>query len=86
LPNALAVSFPKVSGDELLRKIPEICAHTDAASHSGSATISPTLSAIGLSVQEAHGTIRLSVGWYTTEEEIDRAANLLLAAWDSASA
>lgn len=86
LPNALAVSFPKVSGDKLLRKIPEICAHTEAASRSGSATISPTLSAIGLSVQEAHGTIRLSVGWYTTEEEIDRAANLLLAAWDSACA
>lgn len=86
LPNTLAVSFPGVSGDDLLRRIPEICAATDSASHSGSGTVSPTLSAMGLSAREALGTIRLSVGWYTTEEEIERAANLLLAAWDSASA
>jgi cysteine desulfurase len=85
LPNTLTVSFPDISGDDLLRKVPEICAAADSASHSGSATISPTLSAIGLSLPEAQGVIRLSVGWYTTEEEIDRAANLLLAAWDSAS-
>ena len=85
LANTLTVSFPDISGDELLRKVPEICAATDYASHSGSETISPTLSAIGLSLAEARGTIRLSVGWYTTEEEIDRAADLLLAAWDSAS-
>lgn len=86
LPNTLAVSFPEISGDELLRKVPEICAATDWASHSGSTTMSPTLSAIGLSSQEARGTVRFSVGWYTSEEEIDRAANLLHAAWDSASA
>jgi cysteine desulfurase len=86
LPNTLSVSFPDTPGDDLLRKVPEICAATDWASHSGTTTISPTLSAIGLSTQEARGTVRFSVGWYTSEEEIDRAANLLLAAWDSASA
>ncbi len=85
LPNTLTVSFPDISGDELLRKAPEICAATEYASHSGSETISPSLSAIGLSFAEARGTVRLSVGWYTTEEEVDRAADLLLAAWDSAS-
>lgn len=31
----------------------------------------------------AQGTVRLSVGWYTTDEEIDRAASLLLAAWEA---
>ena len=86
LPNTLSVSFPRISGDDLLRKVPEICAATVSASHSGTASISPTLSAIGLSTQEAQGTIRFSVGWYTTEEEVDRAANLLRAAWDSALA
>lgn len=86
LPNTLSVSFPDISGDELLRKVPEICAATDWASYSGSTTMSPTLSAIDLSTQEARGTVRFSVGWYTTEEEIERAANLLAAAWDSASA
>lgn len=86
LPNTLSVSFPDISGDELLRKVPEICAATDWASYSGSTTMSPTLSAIDLSAREARGTVRFSVGWYTTEEEIERAANQLAAAWDSASA
>ena len=86
LPNTLSVSFPKISGDALLRRVPEICAATDWASHSGTTTISPTLSAIDLSISEARGTVRFSVGWYTSEEEIDRTADLLLAAWDSASA
>jgi cysteine desulfurase len=31
----------------------------------------------------ARGTIRLSVGWQTSEEEIDRAASLLLGAWEA---
>jgi cysteine desulfurase len=86
LPNTLTVAFPEISGDELLRKVPEICASTDSACHSGSESMSPTLSAIGLSPEVAQGTVRLSVGWYTAEEEIDRAANLLIAAWDSALA
>jgi len=25
----------------------------------------------------------LSVGWYTAEEEVDRAASLLISAWES---
>jgi cysteine desulfurase len=33
-------------------------------------------------MDDARGTIRLSVGWYTTEDEIDRAADLLLSAWE----
>lgn len=84
LPNTLAVSFPKISGHDLLRKAPELCAATEAASHSGCSTMCPALAAIGLSAGQARGTVRFSVGWYTTDDEIERAANLLCAAWDSA--
>jgi cysteine desulfurase len=45
--------------------------------------MSPTLAAMGLDPDEARGTVRLSVGWFTSEEEIDRAADLLLGAWES---
>jgi len=86
LPNTLAVAFPDMAGDELLRKIPELCASTGSAYHSGSTAISPTLAAIGLPLDVAQGSIRLSTGWYTTEDEIDRAADLLIAAWESVSA
>ncbi len=83
LPNTLSVNFPGVSGGDLLRRVPELCASTGAACHSGATQMSATLSAIGLSPEVARGTVRLSAGWYTSEEEIDRAANLLIAAWEA---
>ncbi|MBW3596744.1 MAG: cysteine desulfurase [Planctomycetes bacterium] len=84
LPNTLSVSFPGVVGGELLGRIPELYASTGAACHSDAPEhISATLAAMGLSAEQARGTIRLSVGWYTSEEEIDRAADLLLGAWEA---
>jgi len=82
LPNTLSVNFPNVSGSAMLRRIPELCVSTGAACHSGSENLSPTLAAIGLTPQVTRGTVRSSVGWYTTEEEIDRASSLLLSAWE----
>ncbi len=82
LPNTLSVNFPRANGGELLRRIPELCASTGSACHSGSDNLSPTLTAIGLTPKVAAGTVRLSVGWYTSEDDVDRAANLLLAAWE----
>lgn len=83
LPNTLSVNFPGVSGHELLRRIPELCSSTGSACHSSETQLSPALAAIGLSHPVARGTVRLSLGWYTTEEDIDRAANLLLSAWEA---
>ena len=82
LPNTLSVNFPRVTGSELLRRIPELCASTGSACHSGSDNLSPTLAAIGLSPETARGTVRLSLGWYTTQQQIDRAVNLLVEAWE----
>ena len=83
LPNTLSVSFPGVAGHELLDRIPELCASTGSACHSESAAVSPTLAAMGISPDQARGTVRLSLGWYTTEDEIDRAASLLIGAWEA---
>jgi cysteine desulfurase len=83
LPTTLSVNFPGVSGSELLARTPELCASTGAACHSASTGCSPTLDAIGLDPKVARGTVRLSVGWDTSEEEIDCAADLLLAAWEA---
>jgi len=81
LPNTLSLNFPGVVGDELLKRAPDLCASTGAACHSGSTRRSATLAAIGLDPQVARGAVRLSVGWFTSEDEIDRAADLLIAAW-----
>ncbi|MBP89823.1 MAG: cysteine desulfurase NifS [Planctomycetaceae bacterium] len=83
LPNTLSVNFPRVAGVDLLARCPELCASTGAACHSGGTTMSPTLAAIGLSPNRARGTVRLSVGWYTSENDIDRTTELLVGAWES---
>jgi len=83
LPNTLSVSFPGVIGQELLARVPELCASTGSACHSETEAISPTLAAMGVSSDTARGTVRLSLGWYTTEDEVERAASLLLGAWES---
>jgi cysteine desulfurase len=83
LPNTLSVSFPEVAGADLLARIPELCASTGSACHSGHFGMSPTLNAMRLSVGQARGTVRLSVGWYTSEDEIQRAADLLIGAWEA---
>jgi cysteine desulfurase len=84
LPNTLSVSFPGVSGPDLLARIPELCASTGSACHSGAQSMSPTLEAMGVAPELARGTIRLSVGWSTTDEEVERAASLLIWAWEAA--
>ena len=83
LPNTLSVNFPGVVGQELLERASEICASTGSACHSGATAMSATLSAIGLAPETAQGTIRLTLGWTSSEEEVDRAVDLLLQNWEA---
>ncbi|EAQ78402.1 cysteine desulfurase [Blastopirellula marina DSM 3645] len=83
LPNTISVQFPGVNAARLLRQADSICAYTTASMHTGPAGNSPTLTAIGLGDDAAAGTIRFSVGWYTSEEEIEEAADLLVSAWSN---
>jgi len=83
LPNTLSVNFPGVGGAKLLARASEICASTGAACHSGEAALSATQRAIGLSPSVAEGTVRLSLGLYNDEAELDRAADQLIAAWEA---
>lgn len=83
LPNTLSVNFPEVAAVDMLARLPELCLSTGSACHSGVPGMSPTLAAMGLEPDVARGTVRISVGWFTSEEEIDRAASLLIGAWES---
>ncbi len=86
LPNTLSVQMPGCIGSELLDRCNEICASTGSACHSDLQAMSKTLSAIGLSVEQANATLRLSVGWYTSEEDVDYAGSALVSAWESLTA
>lgn len=82
LPNTLSISFPGVRGHELLARASQVCASTGSACHSTQKSISATLDAMKVPDEIAAGTVRLSVGWHTTEDEIARAASLLIDAWE----
>ena len=71
LPNTLSVNFPGVVGQDLLDRASDVCASTGSACHSGSTKLSATLAAIDLAPEIARGTVRLSLGWNTSVEEID---------------
>jgi cysteine desulfurase len=78
LPNTLNVNFVGHTGAELLQHVPEIAASTGSACHEGHVTLSPVLKAMGVPPEIGRGAVRLSVGRFTTEDEIDRAAKAIL--------
>jgi cysteine desulfurase len=80
LPNTLNVNFRGHVGADLLARVPEIAASTGSACHEGRVTQSAVLCAMGVSPDEGKGAVRLTVGRFTTKEEVDRAAAMLLAA------
>jgi cysteine desulfurase len=77
LPNTLNISIADQFGADILDKIPEIAASTGSACHSGIYTLSPVLKAMGVDPNEGMGTIRFSLGRYTTKDEINRAVKLI---------
>jgi cysteine desulfurase len=78
LPNTLNVSFLGHLGSELLAKVPGIAASTGSACHEGKIARSPVLCAMKAPLEVNHGAVRLTVGRFTTEEEVDRAADMLI--------
>lgn len=82
LPNTLHVSFPGVSGRELLAACADIvCASVGSACHSHGDAVSGVLASMGCNAARARGAVRLSVGRYTRLEEIETAAAALVSAW-----
>jgi len=79
LPNTLSVAFPGCDAGELLGNLAdELAASAGSACHSGATMISYVLQAMGVEPEIARATVRLSVGRFTTEEEIERAVELIL--------
>jgi cysteine desulfurase len=73
LPNNVNMSFVGVEGETLLLDLDSagISASTGSACSSGSLDPSHVLLAIGLDHEHAHGSLRMTVGDLTTEEDID---------------
>lgn len=80
LPNNSSLTFENVDGEALLLRLDlaGVAASAGSACTSGSLESSHVLHAIGLSEAEARGTLRLTVGTDNTQEEIARAADLVV--------
>lgn len=79
LPGNCNVSFQFVRGAELLSKLNEenICASVGAACTCGASAPSHVLLAMGLPENIARGTLRLTIGYENTFEEIDYTADCI---------
>ncbi len=73
LPNNVNFSFQFIEGESMLIMLDmaNICASSGSACTSGSLDPSHVLLAIGLPHEIAHGSLRLTLGYENTEEEID---------------
>jgi cysteine desulfurase len=81
LPNTLSVAFPGNDASTLIDALADnLAASAGSACHSGSTMISYVLQAMGVEPDIARSTVRLSVGRFTTEEEVERATELILGA------
>ncbi len=74
LPGTLNVAFPGVEGESLLFALPELALSSGSACSSDSDEPSYVLRALGRDVQTAQGSLRFSLGRFTTAAEIDAAA------------
>lgn len=77
LPNTLNVSIDGVIGEEVLAATPDIAAATGSACHAGSTEPSAVLLAQGIERARALGALRLTLGRWSTRDEVEQAAYLL---------
>ena len=78
LPHLTNVSFPYVEGESLIMGVKELAVSSGSACTSASLEPSYVLKSLGLGDELAHSSIRFSLGRWTTEEEIDFAADKLV--------
>ncbi|MFM8929105.1 MAG: IscS subfamily cysteine desulfurase [Betaproteobacteria bacterium] len=77
VPHNLNVSFNFVEGESLIMGVKGIAVSSGSACTSASLEPSYVLRALGRSDELAHSSLRITIGRFTTEQEIDEAVNLL---------
>jgi cysteine desulfurase len=78
LPNNLNVSFSYVEGEGLMMAIKDVAVSSGSACTSSSLEPSYVLRALGVEEELAHTSIRFGLGRFTTEEEVDFVARLVI--------
>lgn len=82
LPQTLNVSIAGARGVDVLSGTASVAASTGSACHAGTDAPSPVLTAMGMGGGRAMGALRLSLGRWTTAEDVRRIAEALAAQVD----
>jgi cysteine desulfurase len=77
VPHNLNVSFNFVEGESLMMAVKELAVSSGSACTSASLEPSHVLRALGRSDELAHSSLRITLGRYTTAQDIDFAVALL---------
>jgi cysteine desulfurase len=86
LPGSSSLTFPGIDAEPLLVNVPDLAISTGSACNAGALEPSHVLLAIGLTREDAYGTIRIGVGRFNNEKEIAKAADDIQRAWKRLSA
>jgi len=78
LPNTSNLSLAGVEVNALLASLPDVAINTGSACASAHPEPSPVLRAMGVPDDLAGSSVRLSVGRFTTEADVDRAAHRIV--------
>ena len=78
LPNTLSLGFYKTEANTILSEMSGVAASAGAACHSDQIDVSAVLEAMNVPTDYAMGTIRFSIGKYTTEKEIEKASEIII--------
>jgi cysteine desulfurase len=70
-------TVPAADADRLLERLPGLAISTGSACNIGQAEPSHVLMALDVTRADARGTLRISLGRPTTEDEVDTAAHAL---------
>jgi cysteine desulfurase len=79
LPGTTNLSFADVDGNALLASLPDVAVSTGSACTSGHTESSPVLRAMGVPTHLAKASLRLSLGRFTTADDVDGAADRIVA-------
>jgi cysteine desulfurase len=78
LPTTVNLSFAYVEGESLIMGVPDVAVSSGSACTSASLEPSYVLRALGVGDELAHSSIRFSIGRFTTEQDIDDAADEII--------
>jgi cysteine desulfurase len=78
LPTTVNLSFAYVEGESLIMGVPTVAVSSGSACTSASLEPSYVLRALGVGDELAHSSIRFSVGRFSTEADVDHAADEII--------